>query len=296
MKNHSEGSSSSQEEEIRPKKSKTSVSTPNACSPSWVFRIFLVRPSLFCIWDVPSVLKLRKEWRIVGATIGTLTCAPNQNCMYGMPLCLLPEEVFFLCSQNVAVLIDESKRNSNPTQQDILDYHQMCAAEDRVLQNEILKKRMEKSAAFHSIGTLDSFKPNPNTISASSTRWHRFRHSLPASSLLHFYDQQAIVPHPESFFPVLINSKYQVFRDLWSRGYYLTGGSKFGGDFLVYKGDPFLYHSDFIVIILPHPDHLMSCMDLIRYGRLATSVRKKALLASVQGDRILYISLCWFGD
>lgn len=30
--------------------------------------------------------------------------------------------------------------------------------------------------------------------------------------------------------------RYHVFLDLWEQGYYVTSGSKFGGDFLVYPG------------------------------------------------------------
>lgn len=32
------------------------------------------------------------------------------------------------------------------------------------------------------------------------------------------------------------NTRYQVFRDLRGRGFYLTSAGKFGGDFLVYPG------------------------------------------------------------
>ena len=45
--------------------------------------------------------------------------------------------------------------------------------------------------------------------------------------------------------------RYQVFEDLWEKGYYLTSGVYFGGDFLAYPGDPIRYHSFFIVIIVP---------------------------------------------
>lgn len=31
--------------------------------------------------------------------------------------------------------------------------------------------------------------------------------------------------------------KYDVFKDLWNRNYYLTPGAKFGGDFLCYLGN-----------------------------------------------------------
>ena len=33
-------------------------------------------------------------------------------------------------------------------------------------------------------------------------------------------------------------AKCAVFRDLWDKGYYMGGGLKFGGDFLVYPGTP----------------------------------------------------------
>lgn len=31
--------------------------------------------------------------------------------------------------------------------------------------------------------------------------------------------------------------RYSVFKDLWHKGYYLTAGIKFGGDFLAYPGE-----------------------------------------------------------
>jgi hypothetical protein len=31
-------------------------------------------------------------------------------------------------------------------------------------------------------------------------------------------------------------ARCEVFRDLWEKGYYMGGGSKFGGDWLVYPG------------------------------------------------------------
>lgn len=30
--------------------------------------------------------------------------------------------------------------------------------------------------------------------------------------------------------------KYEVFKDLWEKNFYITCGTKFGGDFLVYAG------------------------------------------------------------
>ena len=38
------------------------------------------------------------------------------------------------------------------------------------------------------------------------------------------------------------------YKDLWNHGYFITDGAKFGGDFLVYLGDPVMVHARYIVI------------------------------------------------
>ena len=38
-----------------------------------------------------------------------------------------------------------------------------------------------------------------------------------------------------------------VYQDLRKRGYMITPGTRFGGDFLAYPGDPFMYHAYFVV-------------------------------------------------
>jgi len=46
-------------------------------------------------------------------------------------------------------------------------------------------------------------------------------------------------------YPVTSNQRlrYKIYKDLWERQYYITNGEKFGGDFLVYPGIIFRYHS-----------------------------------------------------
>lgn len=86
-----------------------------------------------------------------------------------------------------------------------------------------------------------------------------------------------------------------MFADLWKKGYYLTAGHKFGGDFLVYPGDPFKFHSSFIAVCIEQ-DKLFSPHFLIQKGRLGTSVKKTVLLCSVdQSDDVQYQSLNWNG-
>ena len=90
--------------------------------------------------------------------------------------------------------------------------------------------------------------------------------------------------------------RYQVFLDLWERGYYLTSGVNFGGDFLAYPGDPMRYHSFYIVIIIPWGKRITP-FEIISAGRLGASVKKTSLLCSVNDDtdQIVYTSVKWSG-
>lgn len=89
---------------------------------------------------------------------------------------------------------------------------------------------------------------------------------------------------------------YKVFLDLWEKGYYLTSGVNFGGDFLAYPGDPVRYHSFYIVVIIPWGKKITP-FEIISAGRLGASVKKTALLCSVTGDtgQVMYTSVKWSG-
>ncbi|XP_051845655.1 LOW QUALITY PROTEIN: tRNA-splicing endonuclease subunit Sen34 [Antechinus flavipes] len=89
--------------------------------------------------------------------------------------------------------------------------------------------------------------------------------------------------------------RYRVYKDLWERGYFLTSGGKFGGDFLVYPGDPLRYHAHFVAQCCAPGDPL-PLPDLVCAGRLGTNVRKTLLLCSPQPDgSVAYTSLHWAG-
>ncbi len=85
--------------------------------------------------------------------------------------------------------------------------------------------------------------------------------------------------------------KYVIYKDLREKGYVPRPGLKFGADFVVYKKGPGLEHSPFIVHVLPHESKI-SAIDMVRAGRLATSVRKKFVIANPQ--TINYYFFTWF--
>lgn len=84
----------------------------------------------------------------------------------------------------------------------------------------------------------------------------------------------------------------RVFIDLWEKGYYITSGLKYGGDFLVYTNDPSSSHSTYIALVVSWQQHI-SCLTAL--ARVATKVKKKILLCSTDDDQITYFTLEWAG-
>eukprot|EP00270_Netrium_digitus_P009378 TRINITY_DN2853_c0_g1_i2.p1 TRINITY_DN2853_c0_g1~~TRINITY_DN2853_c0_g1_i2.p1 ORF type:complete len:487 (-),score=129.12 TRINITY_DN2853_c0_g1_i2:623-2083(-) len=72
-----------------------------------------------------------------------------------------------------------------------------------------------------------------------------------------------------------------VAADLHSRGYRLTDGMRFGGNFLAYPGDPSGIHSQFVVRTVSW-DNPISVLQLLGSCRVALSTRKRFVLAAVR--------------
>lgn len=86
---------------------------------------------------------------------------------------------------------------------------------------------------------------------------------------------------------------YPVYRDLRERGFVVTPGIKFGSDFAVYKYGPGIDHAPYIVQVKSE-DEEISATEIVRAGRLATTVRKNFIIAvPEESGRIRYILFSW---
>lgn len=98
--------------------------------------------------------------------------------------------------------------------------------------------------------------------------------------------------YPETEIEIL---RYRVFLDLWEKGFYITPGSKFGGEFLAYPGDPIKFHSFYVVLVVPRTKKI-GMLELISIGRLAATVKKTAVLGTVSDEgKVVYSSIKWSG-
>ncbi len=89
--------------------------------------------------------------------------------------------------------------------------------------------------------------------------------------------------------------KYRVYSLLKEGGYVVAPGIKFGTDFAVYEHGPGIDHAPYIIQVEKAKNGI-TAMDMVRSGRLATTVRKQFIIAVVreEGDRVDFLSFDWW--
>ena len=89
--------------------------------------------------------------------------------------------------------------------------------------------------------------------------------------------------------------KYAVYRDLRDSGLIVTPGIKFGCDFAVYKYGPGVEHAPYMVSVKKTGSDI-SATEIVKAGRLATTVRKRFIIAvpDFGSGKIKYLIFKWF--
>jgi tRNA-intron endonuclease len=87
-------------------------------------------------------------------------------------------------------------------------------------------------------------------------------------------------------------NKFRVYKDLRDKGYVVTPGIKYGCDFAVYENGPGLDHAPYIVQIM-NISNKITAAEIVKAGRLATTVRKSFILAIINDD-IRYLEFNWW--
>ncbi|MGQ9623837.1 MAG: tRNA-intron lyase [Candidatus Bathycorpusculaceae bacterium] len=91
------------------------------------------------------------------------------------------------------------------------------------------------------------------------------------------------------------DEKYAVYKDLRDSGLVVTPGIKFGCDFAVYKHGPGVEHAPYMVSVKKAKSEI-TATDVVKAGRLATTVRKRFIIAvpDLEKERIRYLIFKWF--
>ncbi len=89
--------------------------------------------------------------------------------------------------------------------------------------------------------------------------------------------------------------KYAVYQDLRASGLIVTPGIKFGCDFAVYKYGPGVEHAPYMVSVKRSGSEI-SATEIVKAGRLATTVRKRFIIAvpDLSLGKVNYLIFKWF--
>lgn len=244
------------------------------------------------VYNANDWLELRKKHRIVGDLVGTLNYIPV------LPLQLRTEEVLLLLEKNVAVVRKinterqpKAKEMQEEFENALLESEMREYKKNRLIQlegmkesliekrrrkgdarsdDEILREELDKSVIIKKENMIWPIQLIPNMENNRNEEIVTFEQILQRTTLL----------------------KWLIYKDLWEKGYYITCGARFGSDFLVYLGDPMLFHAIFIVRCVESEEPIFG-NEIISFGRLGGSVRKRSVLASIKNGEISYISLNW---
>ncbi|KAL3056832.1 hypothetical protein OYC64_007331 [Pagothenia borchgrevinki] len=261
---------------------------------------------------------------LVGALLGALPRTPRQNGRLGRPLLLLPEEERLLTELHATANANQGGGGVQLS----LQVKQHLEEQERNLEEQrVLALQDRKSALLHamtshtgSLGPSEALRGRLEALHRSFTFPRgamAVQLSTARAGLHHCHEDRAFLRAQQ---PITVQhdflraqqpitaqhdskaaARYQVFRDLRGRGFYLTSAGKFGGDFLVYPGDPLRFHAHFIAVVLSL-DSSLSPLDVLAIARLGSNVKKTVLLCSPGGFQypggaggVQYTSLQWSG-
>ncbi|XP_043975855.1 tRNA-splicing endonuclease subunit Sen34 [Gambusia affinis] len=253
------------------------------------------------LWRLQDLKAVRSDG-LVGALLGSLPRTPRQNVRLGRPLLLLPEEerllgerrgVGALPAQNQDAAGGELQQRYVEQQRRSFEEQSVLALEER--KSAFVRAMTSSSGSDEALQRrlLDleqnfNFPRSALAVQLSTAR----------AGLSHCPEARAFL---EADWPIRAQrcprreARFQVFRDLRGRGFFLTSAGKFGGDFLVYPGDPLRFHAHFIAVCLAL-DESVCLLDVLCVARLGSNVKKTVLLCSPAPDGpVRYTSLQWSG-
>ncbi|TDA41235.1 MAG: tRNA-intron lyase [Thermoproteota archaeon] len=89
-----------------------------------------------------------------------------------------------------------------------------------------------------------------------------------------------------------VRQRFSVFSYWRDLGYVVKPAQKYGANFMLYEKGPGLEHAPYLCIVSSYDDRIAP-VDLIRVGRIATSVRKELVISVLKGDKIVNYKISW---
>lgn len=223
----------------------------------------------YLVFDIATVRRLRSELRVCGIVVGTLPQISQQSIFLGLPLLLQEEEATYLVERGHAFIVDDARRHDAYTQVAPEDVAARNEARQKIALDRALEAGREQKerriATLREKGLHEVAErvANETKVTDVATR---------IDTVSDFKDEPVIDTRRST-------PRYRLFEFLHDRGYFMTPGLRFGGDFVAYPGDPLRYHSHF-TCKAKAADEQWPVMDLVSGGRLGTGVKKSWLVGS----------------
>ena len=252
----------------------------------------------YLVFDLQDVVHLRRHHNICAVFVGTMPQNPTQNIFMGLPVELLAAEASVLLNKGAAYMADDavehlsrlsamdansrkaylqSLKTQRRKAQATMDEERAARsaeAKARHLGAKAKKQHQSREPSVAEEGLFDS-APRPESSPASvPTPTPRTASAAPgitpgtSAGLIDGCTEltAASAPKPSP-----------LFAHLNSKGYFITPGLRFGGDYSVYPGDPFRFHAHFMATSYEWEEEI-TMLDLVASGRLGTAVKKGYLL------------------
>ncbi|XP_041120743.1 tRNA-splicing endonuclease subunit Sen34 [Polyodon spathula] len=267
-----------------------------------------VSGSALLLWRSADLQLVRERMGIVGTLVGSLARQPRQNCRLGRPLQLLLEEARLLKDTGRAVLVkgaesecDDDRVNVEVEENYAKHLQHSYEEQGRLALEE--KKRVLERVMTERLGALTDQPIRERLLSLKSS--FSFPRSAMMVQLCTARARLSYAPDERDWlatdWPLPRDNKqevrYRVYQDLRQQGYYITSAGKFGGDYLIYPGDPLRFHAHFIAVCVPIKSQ-SPISDFLCLARLGANVKKTILLCSpseTEGEGVIYTSVQWSG-
>jgi tRNA-splicing endonuclease subunit Sen34 len=279
------------------------------------------------IFDANDYMKLRTDYRIVGNIIGIPTSFSRnlhlngkfviifktvrklKKYFPGLPAILSFYEVRLLLEEeNVIVLLDKSGLKKELNSQAKQNYEEQKTRQQEPQIEDYVEQRLEKSRKYidkiiagkrkkllKSGVPEEDIRLDPNEVLEEEAQ--KIRETISGNLLVQIPTEHPVDVETQVIqdfdFSSMDPIKYNVFKDLWKRGKFVTPGDYFGSDFLVYPGDPLFYHASHKIHIVKK-DHKFDPKFLVANARLAITINKKCTFVFQDDDgHLIYQTLSW---
>ncbi|XP_031636414.1 tRNA-splicing endonuclease subunit Sen34 [Contarinia nasturtii] len=270
-------------------------------------KLSLIGDTAYC-FNADDYMTIRTEYHIVGRLIGSTVKWPRNISLSGLPAIYSPYETQLLIDKGVIQLCKKTFSDV-PNEENEAQYVESCEGHLNAYKESYMEKRigdakkcMDKILAGKR-KKVAKLGGDPNEITEEAILEdvrNRAINDVPKAFVQ--------IPTQEPFIeldfeevktaPNIDPIKYHVFCDLWGKGHWITFGAIFGGDFLIYPGEPFHFHASHIIHVLTEEEaKSIPIPTFITRSRLSVAVKKLCTFVYENNEthELCYQTVQWQG-